>query len=345
MTEISNISLNQYRNNLFGDFLSLDGLTEVAVNRPGEVWTKVRGLWQKHGHPITFDKCEAFSTALAKHHGDHIEDLKPGLSAMLETGERVQVVMPPATERGTVSITIRKPSLFVPAHQSYIDSGFYQRVQSGETGNLRELELLELYHAGNISRFMEKAVEYGKTIVVAGETGSGKTTYMKMLVNYIPLSLRVITIEDNNELRFEKLENYVHLFYPSESGDDKAAIVTPAKLIRWNYRMNPDRILLTEVRGAEAWDFLKITDSGHEGCMTSIHNGSPAAAIQGIVERCYQHPECSNLPYAVLLRKVLSCIDIVVSIDVNGDVRQMGDIYFKPVHRAKFLEDFKIDLF
>ncbi|WP_210461820.1 P-type DNA transfer ATPase VirB11 [Pantoea ananatis] len=343
--QVRNVSLNQYRNDLFGDFLALDGLTEVAVNRPGEVWTKVRGLWQKHIHPITFDKCEAFATALAKHHGDHIEDIKPGLSAMLETRERVQVVMPPATESETVSITIRKPGLYVPTHQSYIDSGFYQRVQSGDTGNERELELLALYRNGDIPRFLEKAVEYGKTIVVAGETGSGKTTFMKMLVNFIPLHLRVTTIEDNNELRFEKLENYVHLFYPSESGDDKSPIVSPAKLIRWNYRMNPDRILLTEVRGAEAWDLLKIMDSGHEGCMTSIHNGSPYAAIQGIVERCYQHPECSNLPYAVLLRKVLSCIDIVVSIDVKGGVRQMGDIYFKPIHRAEFLEDFKRDLF
>ncbi|QDY44476.1 P-type DNA transfer ATPase VirB11 [Candidatus Pantoea soli] len=342
---VRNVSLNQYRDDLFGEFLSMPGLTEIAVNRPGQIFTKIRGGWQKHDFPITYGQCEAFSTALAKFHGDHVEDLKPGLSAMLETGERCQIVLPPACERETISITIRKPSKFLVPHQNYIDDGFYNRVTGKEEANSKDEELLKLYRDGLIPQFMEKAVEYGKTIVVAGETGSGKTTYMKMLVGFIPLHLRCTTMEDNNELRFEKLENYVHLFYPSESGDDKSAIVTPARLIRWNYRMNPDRILLAEIRGAEAWDFLKITDSGHEGSMTSIHNGSPHAAIQGIVERCYQHPECSNLPYSVLLRKVLNCIDIVVSIDVNGDVRRMGDIYFKPAHRDQFMRDFKNEMF
>lgn len=342
---VKNLSLNQYRNDFFGEYLDMPGLTEIAVNRPGELFTKVAGQWKKHDSPISFAQCEAFATALAKHHGDHIEDLKPGLSAMLETGERCQVILPPACERDTISITIRKPSNVVIPHQQYIDNGFYDRVTGKEETDSKDEELLKLYSSGDIPAFMEKAVRYGKTIVVAGETGSGKTTYMKMLVGFIPLHLRVVTIEDNNELRFNGLENYVHLFYPSEAGDDKSAIVTPARLIRWNYRMNPDRILLTEIRGAESWDFLKITDSGHDGCMTSIHNGSPHAAIQGIVERCYQHPECTNLPYSVLLRKVLNCIDIVVSIDVNGDVRRMGDIYYKPVHRDKFMKDFRNEMF
>jgi type IV secretion system protein VirB11 len=342
---VSNLSLNQYKDNLFGEYLEIPGLTEVAVNRPGEIWTKTRGIWEKHSSPITYSNCESFAVALAKHHGDHIEDIKPGLSAMLETHERAQIVLPPACERDTISLTIRKPSPKAFPHSHFIDNGFYNRVTGIEKGNSKDLELLELYQSGNIALFMEKAVEYGKNILVAGETGSGKTTYMKTLVNYIPLWCRVVTIEDSNELRFEKLENYVHLFYPSESGDEKGSIVTPAKLIRWNYRMNPDRILMTEVRGAEAWDYVKIAKSGHDGNMSSIHAGTPHQAIEGLVERCYQNPECSNLPYSVLLRSVLGCLDIVVSIDVHGDVRQMGDIYFKPVHRAQFLEDFKRDVF
>lgn len=345
MNPVKNLSLNQYRNDLFGDFLQLDGLTEIAVNRPGELYTQIRGKWERHTHSISLSQCEAFATALAKHHGDHVEDLKPGLSAMLETGERCQVVLPPATERDTVSITIRKPSQFAITHQSYIDSGFYSRVLGTEQGNSHDAELMALYAANDIPRFMEKAVEYGKTIVVAGGTGSGKTTYMKTLLGFIPEYLRMITIEDNNELHFDKVHNYVHLFYPSESGDDRGAIITPARLIRWCYRMKPDGILLTEVRGAEAWDFVKITTSGHDWCMTSIHEDNARSALSGIVDRCYQHPECSNIPYSVLMRKVLSSIDIAVSVDASGNVRRMGDIYYKPVHQADFMEDFRRDTF
>jgi type IV secretion system protein VirB11 len=162
-----------------------------------------------------------------------------------------------------VSITLRKPSFEQKTHQSWIDAGFYQRVAGQEKTESQDNALIRLYHSGDIPRFMEKAVEYGKTIFIVGETGSGKTTYMKTLLHYIPLHLRLVTIEDNPEIRFITTANYVHLFYPADAGDN--AIVTPGRLIRANYRMNPDRILLAEIRGREAWDALKIVGSGHEG--------------------------------------------------------------------------------
>lgn len=272
---------------------------------------------------------------------DNIEDIKPGLSATLESGERCQVIVPPACERDTVSVTIRKPSKIQIPHQGYIDAGFYNRVTNDEKTETHDEELIALYNARNIPLFMEKCVEYGKTLAVAGETGSGKTTFMKMLIQYIPVHLRITTIEDNPEIIFFKHRNYVHLFYPSESSDEKGSVVTPASLLRWNYRMNPDRILLTEVRGAEAWDFLKITGSGHEGSMTSIHAGSAKEAIDGFITRCYENPQCAQLPYTFMLRKVLDSLDVIVSIDLDGDVRRMNDIYFRPAHRNQYFEEMK----
>ncbi|CNM04175.1 P-type DNA transfer ATPase VirB11 [Yersinia pseudotuberculosis] len=334
---IKNKSLDTFKNKLFGDFLALDGLTEIAVNRPNQLFTKVNGVWQKHTHAISLDQCMQFSTALANYNKDHVEDIKPILSATLESGERCQIVMPPACQGDTVSITIRKPSKLQIPHQSYIDSGFYSRVMGSETADNHDTELLRLY-SENIPLFMEKCVEYGKVILFVGKTSSGKTTYMKTLIGYIPLGLRIVTIEDNPEIEFRQHENYVHLFYPSECGED--AIVSPASLIRANFRMNPDRILLTEVRGPEAWDALKIIGSGHDGLITSMHAGTPTEAIDGLVTRCYQNPECRQLPYSVLLRKVLDSVDVIASIDVNSNVRRMGDVYFKPVHRQKFLEEF-----
>jgi len=240
---MKNISLDRYKQRFFGDFLALTGLTEIAVNRPGELFTKINGIWEQHTVPLDYEGCYNFARCLAKHHGDNIEDIKPGLSATLESGERCQVIVPPACERNTVSITLRKPSQVQIPHQDYIAAGFYNRVTGTEKTQTHDQELLALYNAKDIPRFMEKCVEYGKTIAVAGETSTGKTTYMKMLIGYIPCHLRITTIEDNPEIALFMHKNYVHLFYPSESADEKGSIVTPASLLRWNYRMNPDRIL------------------------------------------------------------------------------------------------------
>lgn len=333
-----NLSLDFMKARLFGDFLSIDGLTEIAVNRPGEIHTKVHGKWTMHDSPITLGDCQAFARALATWNDDNIDDTSPILSATLESGERCQVVVPPACERNTVSITVRKPSFEQRTHQSYVDSGFYNRMTGAETAESRDEELAALYQSGDIPLFMEKIIEYGKSVFIVGETGSGKTTYMKMLLHYIPTYLRIITIEDNPEVKFYQHLNYVHLFYPADAGE--GAIVTPAKLIRANYRMNPDRILLAEVRGGEAWDCLKIIGSGHEGVVTSLHAGSPEECVEGIIDRCYENPACKNVPFDVLLRKVLKCVDVIVSVDIKGDIRRVGDIYFKHLHLNKMKEHF-----
>ncbi|MFE4110595.1 P-type DNA transfer ATPase VirB11 [Kosakonia sp. YIM B13611] len=333
-----NLSLDFMKNQLFGDFLALDNLTEIAINRPGEIHTKIQGQWQMHDSPVTLRQCHAFAKALASWNEDNVDDTSPILSATLESGERLQTILPPACERNTISITLRKPSFEQKTHQSWIDAGFYKRFTGNEYSESNDAELTRYYCNRDIPHFLEKAVEYGKTIFIVGETGSGKTTYMKTLLHYIPQHLRVTTIEDNPEIRFYCHTNYVHLFYPADAGGD--AIVTPSKLIRANYRMNPDRILLAEIRGGEAWDALKIIGSGHKGLITSMHAGSPEECITGIIDRCYENPDCKNIPFAVLLRKVLKNVDIIISLDIHGDTRRISDIYFKPLHLEKMKEEF-----
>jgi type IV secretion system protein VirB11 len=333
-----NLSLDFMKDQLFGDFLPMKGLTDIAINRPGEIHTKIHGKWQRHDAPVTLRQCHAFAKALASWNEDNVDDTSPILSATLGSGERIQAVIPPACERNTVSITLRKPSFEQKTHQSWIDAGFYNRVTGKERTESKDDELTRYYTSGDIPRFIEKAVEYGRTIFIVGETGSGKTTYMKMLLHYIPQHLRLITIEDNPEIRFYHHANYVHLFYPADAGED--AIVTPGRLIRANYRMNPDRILLAEIRGKEAWDALKIVGSGHEGLITSMHAGSPQDCIEGIIDRCFENPDCQNIPFEVLLRKALKSVDIIVSIDIHGDIRRMGDIYYKYLHLDKMKETF-----
>lgn len=159
-------------------------------------------------------------------------------------------------------------------------------------------ELIALLETENFPRFFEQAVETGKTIVFAGATGSGKTSFMKTLIEYIPLHSRIITIEDTAEVKFHKHKNYVHLYYDAAATKD--SIVTSTSLLKSCFRMKPDRILLSEIRGAESWDFLKVVASGHSGSMTSIHAGNIEEAIEGIITRCFQNQECNNLTYDIL---------------------------------------------
>lgn len=338
----SNKSLDYYKRTFLDEYLNRPGLTEIAINRPGEIFTEVNGVWTREENSIfTLDFCKRFSTVVAGFMKDEISDLKPILSGTIESGERIQCVYPKACQPGTVSITIRKPSTEQREHSQYIADGFYKYVMGHERKATPDQELEQVYRSGDIPRFIELAVKYGKTVLISGGTGSGKTTYMKSLIDFIPLETRLITIEDAEELKFFKHKNYVHLFYPSEAGNDPKAVVNAAKLLKACFRMKPDRILLAEIRGGEAWDFLKVVGSGHGGSMTSQHSGSVAEAIEGLVERCYQNTECVAIPYHVLKKKVLESIDVVVQVGRDGAVRYMSEIYFKNVDKHRFESELK----
>ena len=217
MTQASyfhNISLHEFAQKIFQPFLDQEGITEIAINRPGEVWYEQYGIWYKHDNAdITNKLLYSFAIALASFNETSIDDLRPVLSGTLETGERLQVVVYPATEKDIISVTLRKPSRHTFSHEFYVQQKFYERVKIVQYSDADRQELVRLYEERNIAGFMEKAVAQGKTIVFAGATGSGKTSFMKTLVDYIPLSCRLITIEDTSEMTFNKHQNYVQLFY------------------------------------------------------------------------------------------------------------------------------------
>ena len=332
LVSIHNISLHEFAQKLFQPFLDQEGVTEIAINRPGEVWYERYGVWHQHDNPeITSTLLHSFGVALASFNETAIDDLSPVLSGTLETGERLQVVMYPATEKDVISATLRKPSKYIFSHDSYIKQNFYEKVKTRENLQLEKQDLIHLYEKRDMAAFMEKAVHMGKTIVFAGATGSGKTSFMKTLVNYIPLSCRLITIEDTSEMRFEHHQNYVHLFFTEDVAHSDGALVTSAQLLKSCFRMKPDRILLSEIRGGEAWDFLKVINSGHGGSMTSIHAGSVGEALEGIITRCFQNPECQNLSYDLIKNIVLSCVDVVCHIVSKAGKRSLNEIYFKDI--------------
>ena len=329
----NNVSINYSAKKLFGTYLTIDGVTEIVVNRPGQVFTECHGEWQQHEAPhITLESCRHFSTELATYNKDLIDDTKPILSSVLPTGERVQIVVPPACERDTISITIRKPSQTFFSLGDYISAGFFDRIIAKTIALSKTDEhLLQLYHAGQYADFLKYAVLYGKNIVIAGETGSGKTTLMKALNEFIPIWQRIVTIEDTPELFMRQHPNYVHLYYPSEAkhGD----LITAATLLKACLRMKPDRILLAELRSGETYDFINVMSSGHSGSITSCHAGSVAETWERLILMTLQNEQGRTLSYEVIRRLLQQTIDIVVHVTNSPAGRHITEIYFDPMDK------------
>ncbi len=164
-----NVALSHLRDLLFGDYLSREGADGNCHQPPPESCTqKSTGRGKCTPRRSRCASARPLPGALAVWNNDTIDETSPILSATLPTGERCQIVVPPACERNTISITLRKPDYFQRTHQSYIDAGFYDRVQGTEKVESKDGELSRIYLSGNIPLFMEKCVEYGKTLFVVG---------------------------------------------------------------------------------------------------------------------------------------------------------------------------------
>lgn len=310
-------------------------ITEIAINRPGEVFCEANGMWQHYAVPqLDLAALTSFAVAIAKFSEKDLSSERPLLSAVLPGSERIQVVIPPACEADTVSITIRKPSFARITLDDYVGSNFFTHIRpSAVTMNPADEELLALKKSRKYKEFLRLAVQLEKVIVVAGETGSGKTTFMKALMQEIPRNQRIITIEDVAELFLPYHPNHVHLFYSAEARDEDKVTVTAATLLKSCLRMKPTRILLAELRGGETFDFINIAASGHGGSITSCHAGSVALTFERLGLMVLQNRQGRALQYEVIRRLLYQVIDVVVHIhnDLHGGYgRHITDIWYEP---------------
>lgn len=327
------------------EWLADDEITEICVNRPYEVWCERQGKWEKHDvKELDYAFCMSIATAVAKFSADEIADTKPILSAVLPKGQRIQVVRPPACESGTVVITIRKPSFKIWTLSDYEKQGFFKHLKPSPVISIpdnfsrADAELLDLSSKGEFISFFRRAVQLEKVIVVAGETGSGKTTFMKALTQEIPVNKRIITIEDTPELFLPSHPNHVHLFYPSEAKEEDNAPLTSAILQKCCMRLKPSYIMPAELRAGEAFDFLMSVLSGHGGSITSIHSGSCDMAFERLALMILQNRQGRTLPYDVIRRLLYLSIDIVIHVHNDVDYglgRHISEIWFDPLKKRE----------
>jgi len=341
-------------------FLNQDGVTDVFVNEPNQIIVKNdQGRKKVNVENLGLAQLEQIAVAVGNYSNQSINKSAPILSATLPDGERIQAVVPPVVAKGTVSISIRKPMPHVKNMQQYQAENIfenavwlrpdeldlednklctiYQRI------SLKDKELLELLENKDMAQFLLEAVKGGKNIAVVGATGSGKTTFMKMLCQSIPRHEAIITIEDARELFLPDHPFVTHLIY-SKGGQGQAK-VSPAELIHSTMRMNPDRVLLAELRGSESYDYLKLLTSGHGGSITSWHAASPEEAMARFVLMAKEHPEAAAYQDVAIKRLLLTAIDIIVHLEAKAvldddqvqtaTARSVTGIYFNPFKKSE----------
>jgi type IV secretion system protein VirB11 len=257
-------------------------VTDIYVNRAHELWIETTGgAIERHDAP---DLDEATLSRLARqiaaisHQG--ISREHPLLSATLPDGARVQVVAPPAT-RSSLALAIRKhvaPDLTLG---DYVAAGALAETTARTSLERSQVDsgLAEQLAQGDIAGMLAAAVRARKNILISGGTSSGKTTFLNALIREIPAEERLILIEDTPELTLGHANAIGLLAARSALGE---AHVTANDLVAASLRMRPDRIILGELRGEEAFAFLRAVNTGHPGSMTTVHADSAEGAVEQV---------------------------------------------------------------
>lgn len=268
-------------------------ISEIMVNSPKDIFVEKNGIVFKTD--LAFESSERLHNIIQQivsYSNRRVNEMTPITDARLRDGSRVNIVLNPIAMDGPV-ITIRK---FKNAPLS-ID-------------RLISLESITREAAD----FLEKLVISGYNIFISGGTSSGKTTFLNVLSNFIPKDQRVITIEDSAELSLIGVSNLVRLEMRQANLEGTGAI-TIRDLIHSSLRMRPDRLVIGEVRGPEAFDMLQAMSTGHDGCMSTGHGNSASDMLDRLATMSLT---AMNIPLAAIKSQIASAIDIVVHLSRIG---------------------------
>ncbi len=308
-------------------WLEQDGVSEISINVPGSVWIEAAGKPREEFEvpELTADLLSQLSRQIAAATDQIVNDEKPLLSAALPTGERVQVVAPPAAPNG-FAFSIRKQVLRSMSLDDYAKQGAFDLTRLTRDVEISDevKELKKLLKAGKTHKFLTAAVRNHQNIVISGGTSTGKTTFLNALLQEIPLDERIITIEDTREVNAPH-GNLLNLI--AAKGDQGKALITIQDLLEATLRLRPDRIILGELRGKEAYTFLRAINTGHPGSICTLHADSPKGAIDQLSLMVLQ----ANLGLSreEIKDYVESMIDIVIQLKREGSRRYISAIQFK----------------
>ena len=273
---------------VLGQIITDSDITEVMINGYQDIFIEKNGQLRKlENHFESRQELETIITKFVSQAGRVVNESEPIVDTHLSDGSRVNVVMPPVALNGPI-VTIRRFPKEAMTVRKLIEYGSI---------------------TPEVAEFLALLVRARYNIFVSGGTGSGKTTFLNALSNFIPGDERIITIEDSAELQIRNITNLVRL-ETRNAGPDGSGAITIKDLIKSALRMRPDRIVVGEVRGAEALDMLQAMNTGHDGSLSTGHANSTYDMLSRLETMVLQG--AAGLPLEAIRQQIGSAVDIVI---------------------------------
>lgn len=299
---------------------SSDTILELSINKPCDAWIEDRGdMINIEAPELTKSHLLSIARLIAQSTSQFLDEAHPILSATLPNGYRVQIIIPPAASE--ICMSIRKPSILQLTLDDYSKAGAFDDIIS-KPNNKDNKKIKELYDEGKIQEMLKLCILTKKNLIISGGTSTGKTTFANALFLEIPSHERLITIEDAREVQLPNHRNRLHLL--ASKGGQGLAKVTVQNLMESCLRLRPDRIIVGELRGAEAFSYMRAVNTGHPGSIATLHADSPIMAIEQLKLMIMQSG--IGLSGDEIREYVMNIVEVVVQLKRTGSVRHVSDI-------------------
>lgn len=319
------VALNVYLKPL-QKYLNQQGVSEVCINTPGEVWVEKQGSFHRYeDEALTKELLVFLADLVAESNHKNLSGDKPWLSASLPTGERCQFVLPPACDLNQFVCSIRKPSILDLSLDDWERNGAFDYVKklASARKNMLYAKIKEAYLNGQYKTVVELAIKAKLNIIISGGTSSAKTTFLNSCLKHIGDDERLITIEGVREVRVRQ-PNVAHLVANEDTQDDA---INMLELLKTSLRLRPDRIFVSEIRDKEAYPFLRACISGHPGSLTTLHADNIAHAKHQLCFMLGQSPELQGADEQRLRGIINSAVGLFIQMTKHErDNRVIEDI-------------------
>ncbi len=304
-------------------YLTDDAINELVINPDGSIFVEAAGAVNMHQIDVALSPhaIKRLGAQLAGETKNTLGALHPIVSGRVNvwgSPQRVQVVIEPAIEEG-VSLSIRK-YLTRPLESTqivFVDGG---QIRVDDERHMRHKAIADMAEAGDLQGLFRRAIDEKFNILISGGTSSGKTTVAKALIGMSDLEERIITIEDAQEL-FPPHKNQVGLLANRKDKSERS----PSRLLESCLRMRPDRIILGEIRGVEAYDFLEAINTGHPGAITTIHADSPELAFDRLALMVMRAG--IQMSHGEIIQYAKKTIDLVIQVGRRNGKRGVLEVY------------------
>ncbi len=281
-----------------GTYLADDAISEIEVNPSGHIYIETSGVTTPSGAVVPQHEIEAFVTRVARWRGQDISDRDPLLTVQMPDGSRVSAVCPPVSPGWC--FTIRKHAKQRWTMAALVENG---TICSAEADALTEF------------------VHDRRSILISGGTSTGKTSLLTALTDCIPAFERVVVIEDVSEIKID-LPNLVR--FEAQPATEGRRAITIRDLVKHSLRFTPNRIILGEVRGGEAFDLLQVLNTGHAGSLSTIHANTAERALSRLADLTMQADV--GIAEQFVNKSIAEAIDVVVQVERHGATRRVSEI-------------------